>query len=102
MRLEHACQRVLGAQRKGQVLAHGDEMRELDRRLHSDQEAIRPVLAQHPGIDFVEAWKAPPMHHFRPMTQHSPDQPPLVLHPLGFPAIARQRHNLTAERLSLC
>jgi hypothetical protein len=42
------------------------------------------------------------MHYFRPMAQHPPDQPPLVLHSLGFLSVACHRHNLTAERLSLC
>jgi hypothetical protein len=36
---------------------------------------------QHPGIDFIEARKVSLMHHFRPMTQHPPNKPPLVLHP---------------------
>src|ERR1700730_14839453 len=97
MRKEHAREGVLWTQRDGQVLAHRDEVRKLDRRLYGDQEAIHPVFAKYPGIDFVAARAAPPIYHFRPMAQHPPDQPSLAPHPPDSSPIARQWHSLNAE-----
>ena len=41
---EYARKRVPGAERDRQVLARGDEVRELDWRLYSDHDAVRPVV----------------------------------------------------------
>jgi hypothetical protein len=76
---EQACQRVPGAERYRQVLAYSGEIRQLDRRLHSDHDAIRPVVTDHPGINFVEARKALSRCHFLPVAQHTLDQTPLAL-----------------------
>ena len=78
---EHTRQRVPGAERDRQVLARGDEVRELDWRLHSYHDAVRPVVTYHPGTNFVEARKAFSRCHFfpEPVAQHTLDQSPLVL-----------------------
>jgi hypothetical protein len=81
MRKEQARQCVPGAERDRQVLAHGDEVRELDWRLHSDHQAVRPVATHHPGIDLIESRKAFSRGHFRPVAQHALDQ--TTLFPLG-------------------
>ena len=76
---EQACQRVPGAERYCQVLAYGGEIRQFDWRLHSDHDAIRPVVTDHPGINFVEARKALSRCHFLPVAQHTLGQAPLAL-----------------------
>ena len=43
---EYARKRVPGAERDRQVLARGDEVRELDWRLYSDHDAVRPVVTR--------------------------------------------------------
>ena len=50
---EHARQRVPGAERDRQVFTRGDEVRELDWGLHSDHDAVRPVVTYYPRINFV-------------------------------------------------
>jgi len=47
--------------------------------LDSDHDAVRPVITYHPGINFVEAWKALSRCHFLPVAQHTLDQTPFVL-----------------------
>jgi hypothetical protein len=76
---EQACQRVPGAERYRYVLTHDGEVRQLDWRLDSDHDAVRPVITYHPGINFVEAWKALSRCHFLPVAQHTLDQTPFVL-----------------------
>src|SRR5919109_764601 len=53
------------------------------RLVQCDQQAILPVLAMQPEIDFVAEWEAPTVHEFLPMAQNAPDQPPLFFHLLS-------------------
>ena len=76
---EQTRQRVPGAERDREVLASDDKMRELDGRLHSHHEAVRPIVTDHPGINFIEARKALSRCRFRPAAHHTLDQTPLIL-----------------------
>ena len=66
-----ARQRVPGAERDRQGLARGDEMRELDWRLYSDHDAVRPVVTYYPKINFDLPRKASSRCRFRPVVQHA-------------------------------
>src|SRR5438445_61866 len=50
-----------------QVHSDHDEMRELDRPSHRDQQAIRPILSSYPGVDSFAARKAPIVRYVRPI-----------------------------------
>jgi len=84
---EHARQRVPGAERDRQVLARGDEVRELDWRLYSDHDAVRPVVTYYPRINFDLPRKASSRCRFRPVVQHALDQTSLVLARSGRPRL---------------
>jgi hypothetical protein len=81
MRHKHTDQAGTGAERHREVFADADKMRKLDRLYDGNHKAIRPVLTQHPGIDFIMAGKTSRVDGVRPMAQHPPNKPPLVLHP---------------------
>ena len=76
---EQARQRVPSAEGNRQVLACDDEVRQLDWRLHSDHDAVSPVVTYYPGINFVEARKALSRCRFLPVAQHALNQTPFVL-----------------------
>jgi hypothetical protein len=76
---EQTRQCVPGAERNREVLASDDKVREFDGRLDSHHEAVRPILTDYPGINFIEARKALSGCRFCPVAHHTLDQPPLVL-----------------------
>jgi hypothetical protein len=78
---KHTDQASAAVERHREIFANADKMRKLDRLFHGDQEAVRPVVTQHPGIDFIMPGKTSRVDGFRPMAQHSSNQPPLVFHP---------------------
>jgi hypothetical protein len=70
-------------------------VRKLDRPSYRDQQAIRPVFSPQPGVDFVAPWKAPAIGYLLPMSQHTPDQPPLFPHSFDPPCgKGIKRHSL--------
>ncbi len=76
---EQTGQCVPGTERNRQVLPGGDEVGELDRRLDSDYDTVRPVVTHHPGINFIKARKALSLCRFCPVAQHALDQTSLIL-----------------------
>ena len=84
---EYARKRVPGAERDRQVLARGDEVRELDWRLYSDHDAVRPVVTYYPRINFDLPRKASSRCRFRPVVQHALNKTSLVLARSGSPRL---------------
>jgi len=84
---EYARKRVPGAERDRQVLARGDEVRELDWRLYSDHDAVRPVVTYYPRINFDLPRKASSRCRFRPVVQHALNKTSLVPARSGSPRL---------------
>ena len=68
-------------------VALGHEVRELDWRLYSDHDAVRPVVTYYPRINFDLPRKASSRCRFRPVVQHALNKTSLVLARSGSPRL---------------